>query len=344
MHCGRRNVAAAIITLFIVVIECTSSVCASSSENLVKDIIREINSPSTFQDPGKALLEPADPSSSSVYSKDTGALEREKSSINKTTPYYCLIKKGDDIVGDSGGIDKNPLQPGYFVDNFMYGSSRSFIPPVKIDQPGKWAGVIDPVFELSNAGRLIANPSGIFSSFEILVERSSYTVRLYGIRKDNGKSLLFQCKAGLGSSEYPTPKGMFYLTRIYDDKPLWIPPPDRDWAWGQAPSHSVYGGHMIPFFTKQPLSKETKSEDDFQELDKVASQIKMVDGGMYRIHGTDSPWSIGSAQSHGCVRLHNSAVQVLADLLKMYVGTTSRGETANGKFVNLSRPVRITLY
>jgi lipoprotein-anchoring transpeptidase ErfK/SrfK len=72
--------------------------------------------------------------------------------------------------------------------------------------------------------------------------------------------------------------------------------------------------------------------------------MTMVDSGGYRVHGTDTPWSVGSAQSHGCVRMLNRTVKVLADQLKMYVGTTTRGESANGPYVNLARPVKITLY
>lgn len=32
---------------------------------------------------------------------------------------------------------------------------------------------------------------------------------------------------------------------------------------------------------------------------------------LYRIHGTDAPWTIGTAVSHGCIRMYNSDVQDL---------------------------------
>jgi lipoprotein-anchoring transpeptidase ErfK/SrfK len=32
---------------------------------------------------------------------------------------------------------------------------------------------------------------------------------------------------------------------------------------------------------------------------------------LYRIHGTDAPWSVGQAVSHGCIRMYN---QDVADL------------------------------
>lgn len=32
---------------------------------------------------------------------------------------------------------------------------------------------------------------------------------------------------------------------------------------------------------------------------------------LYRIHGTDAPWTIGTAVSHGCIRMYNNDVQDL---------------------------------
>jgi len=194
-------------------------------------------------------------------------------------------------------------------------------------------------------GRLVGDPVHLFSSFVIEVDRARYSVSLYGMRNGDDKSLLFACRAGLGSAEYPTPRGSYYLLRIFDDHPIWIPPPDRDWAWGQMPSRTVYGGHMLPLFIKKTgRGLDDKNGDVIEDLDWVAPPVQMVDSGGYRVHGTDSPWSIGSAQSHGCIRLLNSSVQRLADTLKMYVGTTTRDKTPNGTFITLARPVKIVLY
>ena len=190
-------------------------------------------------------------------------------------------------------------------------------------------------------GSLVGDPVNLYSSFVVEVDRANYRVSLYGRRNGDDKSLLYTCRAGLGSAEYPTPRGTYYLLRIFDDHPIWIPPQDREWAWGQMPSRSVYGGHMLPLFMK----KTGKGSDDIvEDLDCVSPPAQMVDSGGYRVHGTDSPWSIGSAQSHGCIRLLNSSVKRLADTMKMYVGTTNRGETPNGTYITLARPVKIVLY
>jgi lipoprotein-anchoring transpeptidase ErfK/SrfK len=202
--------------------------------------------------------------------------------------------------------------------------------------------ILDAGDAAASAGRLVADPSGVFSSFAILVDRSNYTLTLYGTRGDERK-LLYSCKVGLGSAEYPTPRGSYYALRIYDDKPLWIPPPS-DWAYGASPSHSTYGGYMIPLFRKVLADKSTKEEQTLSELDDIASKAKIVDSGGYRLHGTDSPWSVGSAQSHGCVRMRTDTAKALSDALKMYVGVTSRDRSPNGSFVNLARPVKVTLF
>jgi N-acetyl-anhydromuramyl-L-alanine amidase AmpD len=37
----------------------------------------------------------------------------------------------------------------------------------------------------------------------------------------------------------------------------------------------------------------------------------------YGIHGTDQPWSIGGAHSHGCIRMHNHDVAEIFDWIKI---------------------------
>ena len=47
-----------------------------------------------------------------------------------------------------------------------------------------------------------------------------------------------------------------------------------------------------------------------------------VPWGIYGIHGTDKPWSIGQAVSHGCVRMYNQDAEELYG--KVPVGTPVR--------------------
>lgn len=202
--------------------------------------------------------------------------------------------------------------------------------------------LLDSGESFSSAGRLVGDPIPLFSDFEARVNKRDYTLKVFGIKNSGDKTVLFECRTGLGSPEYPTPRGSYYLVRIFDDKPIWIPPPS-DWAYGQTPSRSAYGGHMIPLFKKVPAKEGGKGEEVVDVLDSVAPQVKVIDSGGYRVHGTDSPWSIGSSQSHGCVRLLNKDAKRLSDTLKMYVGTTTRGQTPNGPYINLARAVRLVL-
>lgn len=42
-----------------------------------------------------------------------------------------------------------------------------------------------------------------------------------------------------------------------------------------------------------------------------------VPWGIYGIHGTNKPWSIGQAVSHGCVRMHNNDAMELYNLISI---------------------------
>jgi hypothetical protein len=205
--------------------------------------------------------------------------------------------------------------------------------------------MMSEIDKISSVGKLAAQPGDLFEGFEIRIDRSKFQVRLYGIYEPGKEKLLQEFKAGLGSYEYPTPRGRYFILRVFDKNPLWIPPRNREWAWGQRPSRSVYGGHMMPFFSKIPVKGyRRRSALPDQGLDRIEPPMRVLDAGAYRIHGTNSPWSVGSNQSHGCVRMRNPEVEQLADTIKLYAGTTVRGETPNGEYIDLARPVRLWLY
>ena len=90
-----------------------------------------------------------------------------------------------------------------------------------------------------------------------------------------------------GSPKYPTPKGTFKIDKVVWN-PEWIPPPDAKWAKNKQakaagdPSNPM---QMVKIFFKEPD---------------------------YYIHGTDQPESLGSAASHGCLRLDPTDAAELA--------------------------------
>ena len=81
-----------------------------------------------------------------------------------------------------------------------------------------------------------------------------------------------------GSPNYPTPKGTFKIDKVVWN-PAWIPPPDAKWAKGHTakePGNPSNPMQLVKIFFKEPD---------------------------YYIHGTDQVDTIGSAASHGCLRL-----------------------------------------
>jgi lipoprotein-anchoring transpeptidase ErfK/SrfK len=80
-----------------------------------------------------------------------------------------------------------------------------------------------------------------------------------------------------GRSKYPTPRGTFAIDRVVWN-PAWVPP-DSKWARGKtakAPGHPDNPMRLVKIFFKEPA---------------------------YYIHGTDQIDTIGSAASHGCLRM-----------------------------------------
>ncbi|MFH1112841.1 MAG: L,D-transpeptidase [Pseudomonadota bacterium] len=182
--------------------------------------------------------------------------------------------------------------------------------------------------------------SGRHTTFtlEIEVSRSEHTLKLIGSTFVGMRDVLYECRVGLGSSDFPTPVGLYYVTRIYDEAPWWIPPPSP-WAWGESPSRSVYAGTMAPLLQKSFVILKKQQEDT---EDMIEGPVTLDDSG-YRFHGTNAPRSIGRNQSHGCVRMLPKDANQVATLIKEYVGTGESSRSANGKFVVLRSPVRLNL-
>jgi lipoprotein-anchoring transpeptidase ErfK/SrfK len=80
-----------------------------------------------------------------------------------------------------------------------------------------------------------------------------------------------------GTPKYPTPRGTFKIDKVVWN-PAWIPP-DSKWAKGRKPKDAG-----------DPTNPMQLVKIFFLEPD-------------YYIHGTDQVESIGSAASHGCIRL-----------------------------------------
>ena len=95
-----------------------------------------------------------------------------------------------------------------------------------------------------------------------------------------------------GAPEFPTPTGRFVIYEKIAD-PTWLPP-NSEWA------------------------KEAKPVDPGPD-NPLGTRWIGLDWGGVGIHGTNAPWTVGSAASHGCMRMETSQVEELFSLVE--VGT-----------------------
>ncbi len=97
---------------------------------------------------------------------------------------------------------------------------------------------------------------------------------------------------GIGVEEAPSPKGTFTV-RSKDANPTWIVPADIQKTMDK-PERVVRPG------PDNPLG---------------AYRIRLSKG-LYSIHGTNDPWSIGRLTTHGCIRLYPEDIATLFPLVR----------------------------
>ena len=159
---------------------------------------------------------------------------------------------------------------------------------------------------------------------ESLTLRADLRARILIVRR--GDSTLKTYAIAVGQDRYPTPIGTFTISKIVWN-PSWRPPPDAEWAKG----------------------KTAKGPGDPQNPMKVV-KIFFQDPDYY-IHGTGDVESLGSAASHGCLRMAPGEVADLAKLIMEHGGAPhdenwfwrilhSRREE---KVVYLDNPVSLTI-
>lgn len=92
----------------------------------------------------------------------------------------------------------------------------------------------------------------------------------------------------VGTREFPTPRGEYAITEITWN-PWWYPPPS-EWAKDDT---------VTPPGPRNPMGR-----------------VKLRLAAAYYIHGTPLEQSVGSAASHGCLRMRNADAIALARLLQ----------------------------
>lgn len=128
----------------------------------------------------------------------------------------------------------------------------------------------------------------------------------------------------IGTQAYPTPTGQFTIRRIVWN-PGWVPPASK-WARGKrarGPGDPANPMKVAKIFFKQPD---------------------------YYIHGTGHVESLGTAASHGCLRMHPDEVAELGAAVMQAGGVTHDWDwvkrtlhVGSTRTVNLKTPVRLTI-
>jgi lipoprotein-anchoring transpeptidase ErfK/SrfK len=175
----------------------------------------------------------------------------------------------------------------------------------------------------ATAGR-DTSPQQLAAQEAPLVLKANLRARILFVTR--GDSTLKTYAVAVGQDRYPTPLGTFSIRKIVWN-PSWKPPPDADWAKGkkaQGPGDPANPMKVVKIF--------------FQEPD-------------YYIHGTGDVESLGSAASHGCLRMDPGEVADLAKLI-MEHGGQPRGENwfwrilhsrREEQVVYLDNPVSLTI-
>ncbi|HEX6259121.1 MAG TPA: L,D-transpeptidase [Woeseiaceae bacterium] len=168
----------------------------------------------------------------------------------------------------------------------------------------------------------IAEPSAIthVSPIRLEVDKSDRVLKVY-----HGGQLWKSYRVAVGEPAHPTPSGDFEIDRIIWN-PAWVPP-DSKWAEGakrQEPGDPENPMQGAKLFFKYPA---------------------------YYIHGTNAPHTLGSAASHGCVRMDPQEVEELAEFVQDHGGEprsaewfeTVKDQDRQSKEVTLSEPVPVTI-
>jgi len=147
----------------------------------------------------------------------------------------------------------------------------------------EWLRVRLPVRPNNTTGWVPADALSSLQPLNTWLKISTKTFKITLIK--NGKKV-FSAPIGVGQSQWPTPKGQFYI---------------RAKLKGYGGAGSVYG----------PLAYITSATSD--------TLTDWPGGGLVGVHGTNSPGIIPGRISHGCVRLKNADILKLEKL--MPVGT-----------------------
>jgi lipoprotein-anchoring transpeptidase ErfK/SrfK len=150
------------------------------------------------------------------------------------------------------------------------------------DDQGDWLKVLLPVRPNGSTGWIQRSQVTVTRhDYRIFVELSNHCITVF-----KGTSVFDREPVGVGTSNTPTPGGLYYLTVLFQ-------PPDPNGAYG-------------------PYAYELSGFSD------VLPNFEGGNGNL-GIHGTNEPQAIGTDVSHGCIRMSNDGITKLAHALPLGV-------------------------
>lgn len=173
----------------------------------------------------------------------------------------------------------------------------------------------------SQGGAVVAVPQVPAEQPALRLEVDLAARKLYVIR--NGQPADTHSVA-VGRDEWPSQPGSFRITQVVWN-PEWIPP-EEEWAQDEAPE--------APGDPDNPLGR-----------------AQLVYDPPRSIHGTNEPSSIGTAQSHGSIRMRNADIAALARAVMKAGGVERdeaffarvRRERSVKQVIDLPNPIPITI-
>ena len=156
------------------------------------------------------------------------------------------------------------------------------------EQRAGWLHVLLPIRPNGSTGWIRAEEASLVThDFRIVVELGAHRITAY-----QGREVLLSEPIGVGTRDAPTPGGLYYIKELF--RPL-----DAN---GRLQPDGPYGPYAYG------LSGFSEVLFDFAGGD-----------GQLGIHGTNDPSGLGRDVSHGCIRMSNEGISLLARTLPLGV-------------------------
>lgn len=183
-----------------------------------------------------------------------------------------------DVFADPGGEGT----PVHQLDNPTKNGAPLVFTVVGDEADGPWLEVNLPVRPNGS--------TGFVRTSDVTVQTTDYRLKValaaHTLTVTKGGDVVLETPIGVGTSETPTPDGVYYLAAL-------LQPPDPSGAYGPY----AYG---LSGFSNNPELANFNGGD-----------------GIIGIHGTNEPDRIGTDVSHGCIRVTNEVITEMAGYLPL---------------------------